>query len=71
SLGAFQIMQNALQDQAKAIKDYRHALALGGTVTLPELYRASGANLSFDAQTLGEVVDLIEENLADLETKLA
>ena len=46
-------------------------LALGGTVSLPELYRASGANLSFDAQTLGEVVDLIEENLADLETKLA
>jgi len=71
SLGAFQIMQNALQDQAKAIKDYRHALALGGTVTLPELYRASGANLSFDAQTLGEVVDLIEDNLADLESKLA
>jgi len=71
SLGAFQIMQNALQDQAKAIEDYRHALALGGTVSLPDLYRASGANLSFDAQTLGEVVDLIEENLADLETKLA
>ncbi len=71
SLGAFQIMQNALQDQSKAIKDYRHALALGGTVSLPELYQASGANLSFDAQTLGEVVDLIEEDLADLEIKLA
>ncbi len=71
TLGAFQIMQNALQDQAKAIEDYRHALALGGTVSLPDLYRASGANLSFDAQTLAEVVDLIEENLADLEIKLA
>ena len=71
SMGAFQIMQSALRDQSKAIKDYRHALALGGTVSLPELYQASGANLSFDAQTLGEVVDLIEENLADLETKLA
>lgn len=71
SLGAFQIMQKARLDQAKAIQDYRRALALGGTVSLPELYRASGANLSFDAQTLGEVVNLIEENLADLETRLA
>jgi len=71
SLGAFQIMQKARLDQAKAIEDYRHALALGGTVSLPELYSASGANLSFDAQTLGEVVDLIEESLADLESKLA
>jgi len=71
SLGAFQIMQKALLDQAKAIEDYRNALALGGTVSLPDLYQASGANLSFDAQTLGEVVDLIEENLADLEIKLA
>jgi oligoendopeptidase F len=71
ALGAFQIMQNARQDQAKAIQDYRRALALGGTVSLPELYRASGANLSFDAQTLGDVVELIEENLANLEAKLA
>ncbi len=71
SLGAFQIMQKARQDQASALKHYRQALALGGTVSLPELYRACGANLSFDVQTLGEVVDLIEENLADLESKLA
>ncbi len=71
SLGAFQIMQKARQEQASALKHYRQALALGGTVSLPELYRASGANLSFDVQTLGEVVDLIEENLADLESKLA
>lgn len=71
SLGAFQIVQNAQKDQSQAVKDYRHALALGGTVSLPELYRASGANLSFDAKTLGEIVDLIEDNLADLEKKLA
>jgi oligoendopeptidase F len=71
SLGAFQIMQKALKDQAKALENYRKSLALGGTVSLPELYRASGANLSFDAETLSEVVELIEENLADLENKLA
>ena len=53
SLGAFQIMQKARQDQTSALKDYRRALALGGTVSLPDLYRACGANLSFDVQTMG------------------
>ena len=71
SLGAFQIMEKARLDQTSALKDYRKALALGGTVTLPELYRASGANLSFDVQTMGEVVELIEENLTDLEVKIS
>ncbi|TFG49721.1 MAG: M3 family oligoendopeptidase [Anaerolineales bacterium] len=71
SLGAFQIMEKARKDQAKTLQDYRQALALGGTVPLPDLYRAAGANLSFDAGTLGAVVELIEGNLVDLENKLA
>ncbi|MFN2111982.1 MAG: M3 family oligoendopeptidase [Anaerolineales bacterium] len=71
ALGAFQIMVKARQDQAKALRDYRRALALGGTVSLPELYEAAGAKLSFDAAALGEVVDLIEEDLEKLESVLA
>ncbi len=70
SLGAFQIMQKAQQDLAKALQDYRQSLALGGTVPLPDLYRAAGANLSFDADTLGEVVQLIEDKLAVLEADI-
>ena len=71
SLGAFQIMVKAQKDQAGALQDYRQALALGGTVSLPDLYRAAGAELAFDAGTLGEVVDLIEKDLADLEKKIS
>ncbi len=67
ALGAFQIMVKAENDQAGALRDYRKALALGGTASLPDLYRAAGAELSFDAGALGEVVDLIERDLADLE----
>ncbi len=70
SLGAFQIMQKAQQDLGKALQDYRQSLALGGTVPLPDLYRAAGANLSFDADTLGEVVQLIEDKLAVLEADI-
>jgi oligoendopeptidase F len=59
-LGAVQIYANALQDQASALKKYREALALGGTVTLPELYEAAGAKLAFDAETLNIAVDLLD-----------
>ena len=71
SLGAFQIWEKARQDRAQAIVDYRKALALGGTVSLPELYQTSGAKLAFDEKTLESVVDLIEKTMADLEGQLA
>jgi oligoendopeptidase F len=66
-LGAMQIWRNALQDQRAAVKAYRQALSLGSTVGIPELYRAAGAKFAFDAQTLGEVVQLAEETIQQLE----
>jgi oligoendopeptidase F len=67
-LGAAQVWRNALRDQAGAVRDYRRALALGGTATLPQLYSAAGARFAFDAETLGQAVSLIEQTIADLET---
>jgi oligoendopeptidase F len=67
-LGAVQIAQNALRDQPGAVQAYRKALALGGTVTLPELYAAAGAKFAFDAGTLAEAVKLLEENIERLES---
>ena len=71
NLGAFQIMIRADQDQAAALRDYRKALAMGGTATLPDLFRAAGAELAFDTGTLAEIVNLIEEDLVELENKIA
>jgi oligoendopeptidase F len=65
-LGAMQVWRNALGDQAGAVAAYRRALALGNTVTLPELYAAAGAKFAFDAATLQEAVDLIEATLDKL-----
>ncbi len=67
-LGALQVWRNALGDQAKAVKDYRAALALGGSKPLPELYGTAGARLMFDAEGMAELVALIERELAGLET---
>jgi oligoendopeptidase F len=66
-LGAAQVWRNALGDQAGAVRAYRHALSLGGSVTLPELYRAAGVKLAFDAGTLGEAVALMESKIYELE----
>jgi len=66
-LGAVQVWRNALQDQAAAVASYRKALALGTTVPLPELFRAAGGRLAFDAASLGEAVALIESTLGELE----
>lgn len=69
-LGAIQVFGNARKDQKKAVADYRKALALGGTVPLPELFSAAGAKFAFDAKTLKKAVDLVEEVVEELEAKL-
>lgn len=68
-LGAVQVWNNALQDQAGAVAAYRRALALGGTATLPELFATAGAKFAFDASTLQTAVDLMERTIAELETE--
>lgn len=66
-LGAVQVWGNALQDQAKAVAAYRHALALGGTKGLPDLFAAAGAKLAMDSETLGAAVALVERQIEALE----
>lgn len=66
-LGAVQLFGNAQRDQAATVAAYRRALALGATVTLPELYAAAGIRFAFDTDTLRAGVELIERTIADLE----
>ncbi|MCC7360367.1 MAG: M3 family oligoendopeptidase [Anaerolineales bacterium] len=66
-LGAVQLWRNARHDQAAAVAAYRRALALGGTVPLPQLYAAAGVRFAFDAATLGEAVALMESTIEALD----
>jgi oligoendopeptidase F len=65
-LGAVQIWRNARVDQRKAVSQYRRALSLGCTVSLPQLFREAGAKFALDKDTLAEAVDLIEEAIDEL-----
>jgi oligoendopeptidase F len=62
-LGALQVWRNSLTDQARAVEQYRAALALGNTRSLPELYRAAGVDFAFDADSIGALVRLVEDEL--------
>lgn len=65
-LGAVQVWGNSLKNPIDAVADYRFALSLGGTVTLPNLFHAAGARLAFDARTLQAAVNLMETTLDQL-----
>jgi oligoendopeptidase F len=65
-LGAVQVWRNAMKNEAEAIKAYRSALALGGTVSLPMLFEAAGARFAFDTEMLNTAVSLMEEVLGAL-----
>lgn len=66
-LGALQVWRNSLRDRDAAVRRYREALALGATRSLPELFRAAGARLVFDADGMRELIDLAEETLSGLD----
>jgi oligoendopeptidase F len=68
-LGAVQIWSRSLKDPAGAVSAYRRALALGGTVPLPQLYEAAGARLAFDADTLQEAVNNMETMIYSLDSE--
>ena len=70
-LGALQVWRDSLRDHPAAVARYKQALALGGTVSLPEMYRTAGVKLVFDATTMLELVGLVEERIETLRGELA
>jgi len=69
-IGALQIWRNSLKDPKQAVARYRDALALGAVRSLPEIYRAAGARLTFDAKDIGELVNLVETEISRVRARL-
>ncbi|MBA3444756.1 MAG: M3 family oligoendopeptidase [Gemmatimonadales bacterium] len=69
-IGALQVWRNSLEDPAGAVAGYRDALALGAVGRLPEIYRTAGARLTFDADAIGELVQLLEREIEAIRAKL-
>jgi oligoendopeptidase F len=69
-IGALQIWRNSRKDHAAAVARYREALALGAVRGLPEIYRAAGAELTFDSGKIGELVQLVESEIERVRSEL-
>lgn len=65
-LGALQVWANSKSDQAKALGDYKRALALGGSRPLPELFAAAGCPFDFSEKTVKPLIALVRQQLAKL-----
>jgi len=62
-LGALQVWANSKRDKAKALGDYKKALALGGSRPLPELFQAAGCQFEFSARTIQPIAKMLQEEL--------
>jgi oligoendopeptidase F len=65
-LGALQVWKSFRHDPSRAVAAYKHALSLGGSRTLPELFAAAGARFDFSAETIRPLMDLIGEELGKI-----
>jgi oligoendopeptidase F len=62
-LGAIGMWKQYKADRKKAIGNYIHALSLGGTRTLPELYKAAGLSFDFSPENIRELMDFVRAEL--------
>ena len=65
-LGALQIWDTFKRDSARGLAAYRSALALGGSLPLPTLFKAAGARLAFDESIIAPLMERVGEELAKL-----
>lgn len=65
-LGALQVWANSKKNKAKALRDYKRSLALGGSRPLPELFKAAGCPFDFSEKTVKPLVKLVNSELTKL-----
>ncbi|HEU4681621.1 MAG TPA: M3 family oligoendopeptidase [Gemmatimonadales bacterium] len=69
-IGALQIWRNSLEDPVRAVARYRDALSLGAVRSLPEIYGAAGARLTFDVDAIRDLVALVEREINRIRSAL-
>ena len=62
-LGALQVWSRSLDDYPKALADYKHALALGGSRPLPELFEAAGIRFDMTEKTIAPLMETVTREL--------
>lgn len=62
-LGAIAMWKQYLNNPQQAIENYTHALSLGYTKNLKELYKTAGITFDFSEATVKDLADFVEEKM--------
>jgi oligoendopeptidase F len=65
-IGALQVWARSRTEYREAVERYWHALSLGGSLPLPELFAAAGGSFRFDYETLKPMMDEVAAELERL-----
>ncbi|MEE8141883.1 MAG: M3 family metallopeptidase, partial [Planctomycetota bacterium] len=68
-LGALQVWRNYREDPRHAVEAYRHALSLGNTRPLRELFQAAEIRFDFSEQNLEQLLLMVDEEIERLKTQ--
>lgn len=66
-LGALGVWKNSLENKEKAIQDYKEALRLAYTKSIPEIYATANVEFNFGAEHIKALSDFIDEQLKTLQ----
>ncbi len=62
-LGAIGMWMQFKKDKKAALENYCKALSLGGTKTLPELYKTAGLSFDFSPDTIKKLMDFVKSEM--------
>ena len=65
-LGAIGVWKNSRNDFKQSVADYRTALSLGYTKSMPEVYRKAGVDFKFSSDHICMLADFVAEELEKL-----
>ncbi len=65
-LGALAVWKNYMQNPETALQQYKDALSLGYTVSIPEIYKAGGIKFDFSDKYISSVADFVWKELQEL-----
>ena len=63
-LGAIGMWMQYKQDRQQALDNYCNALSMGGTKTLPELYKIAGLDFDFSPEKIKVLMNFVEKEMA-------
>ncbi len=68
-LGALSVWKNSLNNKELAISQYKKALSLAYTKSIPEIYHTAGIEFNFKKEYIAELANFVGEQLEELYSK--